>query len=86
METNQVMEVILNRRSVRAYEDRPVSADVREQLLQATLRAPTAGNLMLYSIIEVTRQESKDTLAETCDHRALLRPPEPAVVSVTRLS
>ena len=48
---NQTMELLLNRKSVRVYEDREVSEEVKEYLLAATLRAPTAGNLMLYSII-----------------------------------
>lgn len=52
---NPVIETILQRKSVRAYEKKPVSPEARGQLLQATLRAPTAGNMMLYSIIEVTR-------------------------------
>ena len=49
---NPTMEVLLNRKSVRAYEDRPIEPEIKAQILQATLRAPTAGNLMLYSIID----------------------------------
>jgi len=66
---NQVIETILNRKSIRAYEQRAVPEEVREQLLAATMRAPTAGNMMLYSIIEVTNQAMKERLVETCDHQ-----------------
>jgi len=69
---NPVLDVILNRRSVRAYEERPIPADVRAAILQATLRAPTAGNMMLYSIIEVTEQRAKDVLGESCDHQPII--------------
>ena len=69
---NLVMQVLLSRRSVRAYEDRPVEDEVKQEVLRATLRAPTAGNLMLYSIIDVTRQAAKDTLAVTCDHQPFI--------------
>ena len=69
---NQTMEVLLQRKSVRAYEDRQVSAGVRAEILKATLRAPTAGNLMLYSILEVTDQSIKDKLAVTCDHQPFI--------------
>ena len=62
---NPVIDVILKRKSIRVFEDREISEEVKAAILGATLRAPTAGNLMLYSIIEVTDQAAKDTLAET---------------------
>jgi nitroreductase len=69
---NQIMEVLMKRRSVRAYEEREISADVRTEILNATLRAPTAGNLMLYSILDVTDQALKDKLAITCDDQSFI--------------
>lgn len=69
---NQVIDVLMKRRSVRAYEVKEISAEVRAAILKATLRAPTAGNLMLYSIIEVTDQKIKDKLAITCDHQPFI--------------
>jgi FMN reductase (NADPH)/FMN reductase [NAD(P)H] len=69
---NPVMDVLLKRKSVRAYEDRQIPAEVRAEILKATLRAPTAGNLMLYSILDVTDQAIKDKLAVTCDHQPFI--------------
>jgi nitroreductase len=69
---SQVMEVLMKRRSVRAYEEREVSAAVRAEILKAALRAPTAGNLMLYSILDITDQKIKDKLAVTCDHQPFI--------------
>ncbi len=69
---NPTLEVIHNRRSVRAYSNQPITAAEREQILSATFRAPTAGNMMLYSIIEVTDQSLKDRLAVTCDHQPFI--------------
>jgi FMN reductase (NADPH)/FMN reductase [NAD(P)H] len=69
---NQVMDVLLKRRSVRAYEEREISPEVRAEILKATLRAPTAGNLMLYSILEITDQATKDRLAVTCDNQPFI--------------
>ena len=69
---NQVMDVLLKRRSVRAYEEREISPEVRAEILQATLRAPTAGNMMLYSILDVTDQSMKDRLAVTCDNQPFI--------------
>jgi len=69
---NQVMDVLLKRKSVRAYEEREIEAEVRAEILKATLRAPTAGNLMLYSILDVTDQAIKDKLAVTCDNQPFI--------------
>src|SRR5512140_2446906 len=69
---NQVIEVLMKRRSVRAYEPKEISAEVRAEILKATLRAPTAGNLMLYSILEITDQSIKDKLAVTCDNQPFI--------------
>lgn len=69
---NQVMDVLMKRRSVRAYEEREIPAEVRAEILKATLRAPTAGNMMLYSILDITDQSIKDTLAVTCDNQPFI--------------
>jgi nitroreductase len=69
---NQVMDILMKRRSVRAYEQREISAEVRAEILKATLRAPTAGNLMLYSILEINDQSLKEKLAITCDDQSFI--------------
>jgi FMN reductase (NADPH)/FMN reductase [NAD(P)H] len=69
---NDIIEVLHKRKSVRAYTDQPIPAEVKAQVLQVTLRAPTAGNMMLYSIIDVTDQRIKDRLAVTCDDQPFI--------------
>jgi len=69
---NQVIDILMRRRSVRAYDEKEISADIRAEILKATLRAPTAGNMMLYSIVEVTDQKIKDRLAITCDDQPFI--------------
>jgi len=69
---NQTMELLLNRKSVRAYEGKDISKEVKDTILAATLRAPTAGNMMLYSIIEIKDQDAKDQLVKTCDNQPFI--------------
>lgn len=69
---NPVMDVILHRKSVRAYQDRPIPDGVVDEILHAAMRAPTAGNMMLYSIIHVRDQAAKETLAQSCDHQPFI--------------
>jgi nitroreductase len=69
---NPTLNVIFKRKSIRAYEDRPVTEMERNTILRAALRAPTAGNMMLYSIIHVNDQAAKETLARTCDNQPFI--------------
>jgi FMN reductase (NADPH)/FMN reductase [NAD(P)H] len=69
---NETLKVIENRRSIRKYAPTPLTADEKQTILHATLRAPTAGNMMLYSIIEVEDQALKDRLAVTCDNQPFI--------------
>lgn len=71
-EKNPVLESLMARKSMRVYEERPVPPEVRDAILAAAMRAPTAGNMMLYSIIDVTDQSIKDTLAKSCDDQPFI--------------
>jgi len=69
---NETIRVIQNRRSVRAYRDRPIERDVVDLIINSAMRAPTAGNQMLYSIIEIEDQAIKEKLAKSCDNQPFI--------------
>ena len=69
---NPTLEVIENRRSIRLYDPAPLAEEEKAAILHAALRAPSAGAMMLYTIIEVNDQEKKSRLAETCDHQPFI--------------
>ena len=69
---NETLSVILNRKSCREFLAEAVPEEAKADIIAATLRAPTAANLMLYSIIEVNEQAAKDTLAVSCDHHSFI--------------
>ena len=69
---NETLRLLAERGSVRAYQEKPIDQDHIQQMKQATLRAPTAGNMMLYSVIEVKDQEKKDRLALLCDNQPMI--------------
>ncbi len=69
---NPTLDLLLNRKSIRVYSDRPITDAEKQSILQAAMRAPTAGNMMLYSIIEVDDQALKDRLAVTCDNQPFI--------------
>lgn len=69
---NETIKSLHQRKSVRAYEDKPVPTDIKQALINATLQAPSAGNQLLYTIIDVTDQALKDKLAITCDNQPFI--------------
>ncbi|MHA1745696.1 MAG: nitroreductase family protein [Promethearchaeota archaeon] len=69
---NETLRVIHKRRSVRAYASTPIPEEIKNQIIHATMRAPTAGNLMLYSILEVRDQNKKAQLVKTCDNQPFI--------------
>ena len=69
---NEIIQSLYARKSVRAYTDRPVPAEVKRTVLAAAVQAPTAGGQQLYTILDITDQRLKDTLAETCDHQPFI--------------
>lgn len=69
---NEVIETIRKRKSVRAFEAREIEPEKKKVIFQSALRAPTAGNMSLYTILDITDQKLKERLAETCDHQPFI--------------
>lgn len=57
------MDKFANRRSIRKYSDREVSQELLDSILDAAMRAPTCGNMQLYSVIVTRSEEGKRALA-----------------------
>ena len=69
---NEVLRQLYGRKSVRVYEDRPVEADVKQAILSAALQAPTAGNMALYTILDITDPALKTALSKSCDNQPFI--------------
>lgn len=75
---NVTLDVLERRSSTRAFargDDGvpvPVTDEQRAAILHAASRAPTAGAMMMYSIISIRSQETRDRLAELCDHQPMI--------------
>ena len=69
---NPTLEVIEKRRSIRLYDPTPLTQDEKNAILHAAQRAPSAGAMMLYTIVEVSDPAKKTRLAETCDHQPFI--------------
>ncbi|MCX7904765.1 MAG: nitroreductase family protein [Caloramator sp.] len=69
---NDVIKLLKNRKSVRIFEDRKIPDEIKEEILNAAFEAPTAGAMMLYSIIEITNSELKEKLSVLCDNQPFI--------------
>jgi FMN reductase (NADPH)/FMN reductase [NAD(P)H] len=69
---NQTYKLLMDRKSIRAYTDEKISEEVKSKILACTMRAPTAGNMMLYSILDITDQAIKEILVKTCDNQPFI--------------
>ena len=69
---NTIIQSLFDRKSVRAFEERLICAEDKRLILTAAMEAPTAGNQQMYTILDITDQKLKETLADTCDHQPFI--------------
>ncbi|MBQ0025983.1 MAG: nitroreductase family protein [Lachnospiraceae bacterium] len=63
---------LLERKSVRAFEDREISEEDKKIILMAAAEAPSAGCQQLYTILDITDSELKQKLSVTCDNQPFI--------------
>ena len=67
------LDLIDRRSSTRRFDaDRGVDDAQREAVLRAASRAPSAGAMMMYSIIDIREQATLDRLAVLCDDQPMI--------------
>lgn len=74
----EVFEAIRTRRSIRAYEDKPVEEEKLRRVLEAARMAPSAGNRQPWCFIVVTDPKVKEGLKLA---KEKMRPPPPRIGS-----
>lgn len=68
----EFFEVLKERRSVRAYERKPVEQEKLQQLLEAINSAPSAGNLQAYEVVLVRDPERIRQLARASHDQSFI--------------
>ena len=72
---NQTIKNLLNHRSIRRYLDKPIEPEIIDQLLEVGLRAPSAGNLMNYSLLVLDDKEKMTQIAKDAGAPFLTKAP-----------
>ncbi len=70
---NETVQTIINRCSLRKFNDQAISKEHMEIIIESMKRAPTAGNQMLYSIILVTDKDKLNQLSISCDNQPFIK-------------
>lgn len=69
---NEVIQQLIDRKSVRVFTDQPILQAEKDAILRAAVNAPTAGNQQLYTILDITDQNLKDKLSKSCDNQPFI--------------
>ena len=69
---NDIIKALNERKSVRVFENRAIPEECKNAILNAALQAPSAGNMNLYTILDITDPELKTILSVTCDNQPFI--------------
>ena len=69
---NPTIELLNSRKSMRVFENEPIPEEDIRAILNASVQAPTAGNMTLWTAIKVTDSEKKKQLSVTCDNQPFI--------------
>lgn len=69
---NEVIESLFERKSIRVFEDREITAEEKALILEAAAQAPSAGNQQLYTILDIQNPALKAALVKTCDNQPFI--------------
>ena len=67
------MESLKQRRTIRKYQQKDISADLLNDLLETSFRASTVGNMQVYSVIVTRDAERKAKLAPAHFNQPMVR-------------
>ncbi len=70
--SREVLDLIEKRTSTRVFSEKEVTDEQRAAVLRAASRAPSAGAMMLYSIIDIREQATLERLAVLCDNQKFI--------------
>lgn len=76
VETNDMINVQLNHRTIREFLNKPIPNDVFDTLMEVARRTATSNGLQSYSIIRVTDETLKKEIASVCKQEYVARAPE----------
>jgi nitroreductase len=62
------IEALKGRRSIRAYEDKPIPKEIVEEIIDTARLAPTSNNIQPWEFIVVTDNDVREKIADLTDY------------------
>lgn len=66
---NETIQMMINRSSLRRFSDRKLTEEEVDAILDAAMRAPTASNMMYYTILRLTDPELRKQIQVLCNNQ-----------------
>ena len=66
---NETLSLMINRNSLRQFSEREITKEETDLILKAAMKAPTATNMMYYSIIRITDPELRAKIQVLCNNQ-----------------
>jgi nitroreductase len=82
----KTLDLMNKRVSIRNFNQSPIPSDEMKSIIQAAIQAPTAGNMMMYSIIKIQNKETLKKLSISCDNQPFIAAADTALIFVVDLS
>lgn len=77
---NEVIKQIYERKSVRVFEEKEIEQEKKDIIIDAALQAPTAGNQIMYTIIDVEDKKILEELSKSCDNQPFIADAKMALI------
>lgn len=79
------IDLMKQRTSIRAFNDQPIAKEAMDEIIDCAIQAPTAGNMMMYSIIKVQDKATLEKLSVSCDNQPFIAKADTALIFVVDL-
>ncbi|PSJ32346.1 NADPH nitroreductase [Peptostreptococcus russellii] len=73
---NETIERALSHRSIRAYKEKEIEADLVKSLLEVANHTSTSMGMQSYSIIRITDKKKREMIAKVCNQKYVNQAPE----------
>lgn len=69
---NATIDLLKNHRSIRQFNDLPITDEEETLMIECAMQGATAGNMMQYQIIVIREKKTLQALAQSCDHQPFI--------------
>lgn len=79
------LDLMKRRVSIRKFNEKVIDEDVLTEIVEAAIKAPTAGNMVPYSILKIRNKDTLEKLSHSCDEQAFIAQADTALVFLVDL-